>query len=131
MNPCVLPLSWLGPLGGDEGRERVAVLLLQFDQPAQPLHFVQRGQALGLPAVRSEPFGDVGPARVLVDLLLNVDRLALVQLAGELREAFPHLLTALTGGRPGGLDSDPAARCRELGDQLEQPVLGVGGEIHQ
>ena len=38
---------------------------------------------------------------------------------------------ALLGVVADGLGRDPAARRAEFGDQFEQPVLGVGGQVHQ
>src|SRR3984885_3940464 len=122
-----------GAFGGHELRERIPVVTRRhaFDPAVQPAHLVAGVLAGSPPAVVVEPSGDVGPIVVLVDQVLNVDGPLDAEFGGHPVQAVPHLLATLVGMIGRGLGGDPTARCAQFGDLREQPVLGLGRQIHQ
>jgi hypothetical protein len=81
--------------------------------------------------VRVEPLRDVGAVGILVGQLADVEGLIEVELGGDAAEPFPHPLAAFRGMQAHGFRRDATAWGGQFGDPLEEPVLGVGGQLHQ
>ncbi len=78
-----------------------------------------------------QPLGGVGPVRVVVGQVGDVDIALDPEVVGHLLPALPHPLAALFVVMADRLHRQPTARGAERGDLLEKPVLGVGGQIHE
>ena len=98
------------------------------NRPTQPGHLRTAVDPAHLPSVSGQQRNRVGAVRLLVDQRLEV--VVQPELAAQpLGTLAPR--SALLGGaltvRLERLDRDSAAGCAERGDQLEQPILCIGG----